>query len=140
MKKIINKTIGSPSKNILELIPKSLEPFHDKNLREEKILTGYGALDRTIGGLKQGELVIIGGRPAMGKTQLAINFAKNISETLPVLFFTLEMSEYQITKRFISSAAGVSIINDFQQDFTNEEMHNISQVEDVSCPEIGLHN
>lgn len=126
---ISNITIAKPSKNISELISKNLEPFHNKNLKEKTILTGFRDFDEMCNGFKLGELIIIGGRPAMGKTQLLINFAINISKTVPVLFFTLELSDYQLTNLIISTASGISIKKILDQEFSYNQKNKIVQVE-----------
>ena len=60
-------------------------------------------------GLQRGDLIVLGGRPSMGKTSLALNIAKNVAQihNLPVCFFGLEMSKEQITYRLISSEVGI---------------------------------
>ena len=57
------------------------------------ISSGYDLLDKEIGGWQNGDLIIIGSRPAVGKTAFAINIALNAAAgmNIPVLFFTLEM-------------------------------------------------
>lgn len=71
--------------------------------------TGWRFLDKYIGGYNEGELIIIAGRPGMGKTafamSLGIDFAKLGNK---VLFFSLEMSTPQLAKRIISHEADVS--------------------------------
>ena len=60
-------------------------------------------------GLQRGDLIVLGGRPSMGKTSLALNIAKNVAQihNLPVCVFGLEMSKEQITYRLISSEVGI---------------------------------
>ena len=60
-------------------------------------------------GLHRGDLIVLGGRPAMGKTSLALNIAKNIAQIykLPVCIFTLEMSIEQLTYRLLSMEVGI---------------------------------
>ena len=60
-------------------------------------------------GLQRGDLIVLGGRPAMGKTSLALNIAKNVAEIhqLPVCVFGLEMCKEQLTYRLISSEVGI---------------------------------
>ena len=74
------------------------------------ICSGFFELDSLTGGFQKGDLIIIAGRPSMGKTTLALNLAKNISEiqTFPVVIFSLEMSRQQIIYRFIASEAQVN--------------------------------
>lgn len=69
--------------------------------------TGYSALDRTLVGLGEGDLVLIGARPGMGKTSFAMNIAANIAKSSKknVCVFSLEMSAEQLASRMLSSEA-----------------------------------
>ena len=69
--------------------------------------TGFSALDRTIVGLGEGDLVLIGARPGMGKTSFAMNIATNIAKGTQknVCVFSLEMSAEQLASRMLSSEA-----------------------------------
>ena len=60
-------------------------------------------------GLQRGSLVVLAGRPAMGKTSMSLNLARNVAELhdLPVCVFSLEMSKEQVTYRLISSEVGI---------------------------------
>ena len=71
--------------------------------------TGYPNLDRELAGLQRGDLIIIAGRPSMGKTSFAINIAENIGvkQGLPVAVFSLEMGGDQLAQRLISSVANI---------------------------------
>jgi replicative DNA helicase len=72
-------------------------------------LSGYTDLDKVTTGFYGGDLVIIGARPAMGKTSLAMNIAANVarSEEGAVAVFNLEMSGKQLVRRMIATAAQV---------------------------------
>ena len=69
--------------------------------------TGFSALDRTIVGLGEGDLVLVGARPGMGKTSFAMNIATNIAKSSQknVCVFSLEMSAEQLASRMLSSEA-----------------------------------
>ncbi|QJW93098.1 replicative DNA helicase [Frigoriglobus tundricola] len=70
--------------------------------------TGFVDLDRMLGGLRPGQLVVIGARPSIGKTAFALNVADRVaSGGAPVLFFSLEMPAREITDRLISMRSGV---------------------------------
>ncbi len=71
--------------------------------------TGFTDLDKAITGLNRSDLVIIGARPAMGKTSLALNLARNtaVSGKKKVLFFSLEMTKQQLAQRVLSTEARV---------------------------------
>lgn len=69
--------------------------------------TGYDDLDRMTSGWQNSDLIIIAGRPAMGKTALVLTMAKNmaIDFSIPVAVFSLEMPSVQLVKRLISNIA-----------------------------------
>jgi replicative DNA helicase len=62
---------------------------------------GIRAIDRVLGGFEPGNLIVIGGRPGMGKTAFALQLAYNISDFHPVLYFTLEMTREEIGNRYL---------------------------------------
>jgi replicative DNA helicase len=74
------------------------------------ISSGFKAIDGVTQGLKPEELIVIAGRPSMGKTSLAMNIAENVAkeEDGCVLVFSLEMSSQSLTSRMIGSMAGIS--------------------------------
>jgi replicative DNA helicase len=67
--------------------------------------TGFTDLDRNTSGLQAGDLIIIAGRPSMGKTALAINIAENVAmdSKLPVAIFSMEMGATQLAMRMLGS-------------------------------------
>lgn len=69
------------------------------------IPTGYHDLDQRTSGLQAGDLIIIAGRPSMGKTALALNMAEHVSveNRLPVAVFSMEMSGTQLAMRMLGS-------------------------------------
>ncbi len=71
--------------------------------------TGFTDLDKAITGLNRSDLLIIGARPAMGKTSLALNLARNtaLMGKKKVLFFSLEMTKEQLAQRVLSTEARV---------------------------------
>lgn len=74
--------------------------------------TGFLDLNRFTLGLQKGDLIVIAGRPSMGKTTFAMNVAEKAAQSgAKVLFFSLEMSDKQLTYRIISSLGSVSLSN-----------------------------
>ncbi len=69
------------------------------------VSTGYPDLDDITSGLQRSDLIIVAGRPSMGKTSLAMNLAEHaaIGDRLPVAIFSLEMSNEQLVMRMLSS-------------------------------------
>jgi replicative DNA helicase len=70
--------------------------------------TGYRDMDRVFHGLKKGELIVLAGRPAMGKTTMATEIARNgVKLGQKVLFFTMEMGDTELAKKLIASEAEI---------------------------------
>ena len=71
--------------------------------------TGYVKLDEKTSGWQSSDLVIIAGRPAMGKTSFALSLAKNIAvdNGIPIAFFSLEMNNVQLVNRLISNVCEI---------------------------------
>ncbi|MFC1738521.1 replicative DNA helicase [Planctomycetota bacterium] len=71
------------------------------------LATGFHELDEMTCGLQNGEMIIIAGRPSMGKTSLALNIAEyiGIMDKMPVAIFSLEMGKQQLAERFLCSAS-----------------------------------
>lgn len=95
--------------------------------------TGFNNLDKKINGLQRQNLVVIAGRPSMGKTALAINIANHVGETRPVLVFSMEMSSMEIVTRSVAQHSKVPLdrllsgnINDEQWDSVGKGVSHIS--------------
>lgn len=72
------------------------------------IPTGFSYLDKILGGgFHRSDFIVVGARPAMGKTSFALNVARNIAKNKKVLFFSLEMSKEQLAQRIISTEARI---------------------------------
>ncbi|MEO5340467.1 MAG: replicative DNA helicase [Magnetococcus sp. MYC-9] len=71
--------------------------------------TGFADLDKMLSGLQKSDLLILAGRPSMGKTSFAMNIAANsaVDHQVPVAIFSLEMSKEQLVSRMLSSAARI---------------------------------
>jgi len=71
--------------------------------------TGFAELDEMTNGLQGGQLIIVGARPAMGKSTLALDFARTaaVHNKLPTIFFSLEMGRSEIATRLLSAEASI---------------------------------
>lgn len=71
--------------------------------------SGFTDLDRLTSGLQPGDMIVVAGRPSMGKTAFALNIAEHIGvdQRLPVAIFSLEMSGPQLATRFLSSVGRI---------------------------------
>lgn len=85
--------------------------------------TGFIDLDKAITGLNKSDLLIIGARPAMGKTSLALNLARNTAMMgkKKVLFFSLEMTKEQLAQRVLSTEARVESTKMRTGNISNDE-------------------
>jgi replicative DNA helicase len=86
-----------------------LEALYDRGESITGVPTGYLDLDERLSGLQPSSLVIVGARPSMGKTALALGMAAHaaMEARRPVLFFSLEMSHSEVTQRLLCSEARV---------------------------------
>ncbi len=97
-------------RDILTQTYERISDLHDDDGKEKYrgVPTGFRSLDRMLSGLQQGDLVIIAGRPAMGKTSLALNVAQNISKAeKSVGIISLEMSKEQLVERLFCALLSV---------------------------------
>ncbi len=93
------------------------------------ISTGYSELDNTIAGLNKSDLIIVGARPAMGKTSLALNLATNVAKKYhKVMFFSLEMTKEQLASRVISMEARIQGQKMRTGELTDDDWERLSTV------------
>ncbi|MDR0530782.1 MAG: replicative DNA helicase [Oscillospiraceae bacterium] len=84
--------------------------------------TGFSELDQCLTGLNRSDLVLIGARPAMGKTSVALRLARQVAgQGRRVLFFTLEMTKEQVAQRVLSMEARVPGYKMRTGDYSAEE-------------------
>ncbi len=87
----------------------SIEELKNKKDGLSGVPSGFSKLDRVTSGWQKSDLIIIAGRPGMGKTALALTMARNIAinHTTPIGIFSLEMSSDQLVNRLISSESEI---------------------------------
>ena len=97
-------------KEILPATVDRLDALHQTPGQLTGVPTGFTELDRMTTGLQPGDLVVIAGRPSMGKSTLAVNIAESaaIGRGVPAAIFSMEMSSEQLTLRMISSLGRVN--------------------------------
>lgn len=90
---------------------KKIETFFESGSNITGLSSGFKELDNITSGLHKSDLIIIAGRPSMGKTTLAINIAENIiiKNNMPVLIFSMEMPAEQIATRMLSSLGRIEL-------------------------------
>ncbi len=99
--------------SIQELLARSIERITELHESEESITgisTGFTDLDAETSGLQPGDLIIVAGRPSMGKTSFAMNIAEFVAveKKLPVAVFSLEMPGEQLAMRMLSSLGRIN--------------------------------
>jgi replicative DNA helicase len=98
-----------PLSKIIDINIDALEKRQENRALVTGIPTGYTRLDNMTSGLQGSDLIILAARPAMGKTALALNIARNaaLGGNVPVAVFSLEMSKEQLSMRMLCSEARV---------------------------------
>ncbi|MDA8183024.1 MAG: replicative DNA helicase [Actinomycetota bacterium] len=99
----------SPLRELLAESIDHLEALYERGDTVTGVPTGYVDLDRHLAGLQPSNLVVVGARPAMGKTSLALGMVAHAAmhAHVPVLLFSLEMSHLELTQRLLCSDARV---------------------------------
>jgi replicative DNA helicase len=107
---ITDKKISGSSVPIKDLISRAYELIEKRGgSHVTGLATGYYELDEKTCGLQNSEMIVIAGRPSMGKTSLALNIAEHIGlmENIPVAIFSLETSKQQLAERFLCSTSAI---------------------------------
>ena len=116
MFEVSNRNLGQAFVPIKEILQDSFEKIEDLYHRDEYITgipSGFVEFDDLTTGFQPSELIVIAGRPGMGKTAFSMNIAQNaaISKNTPVAIFSLEMSKSQLVQRMLCSEARVDAHN-----------------------------
>jgi replicative DNA helicase len=100
--------------HIREVLDKYFEvappPSEERPEQLPFVLSGFAGLDEFLNGFQRSDLIIIAGRPSMGKTSLALNIARNaaVEHRATVAHFSLEMSRDSLVTRLVSSESGIN--------------------------------
>ncbi|MDY6805516.1 MAG: replicative DNA helicase [Cyanobacteriota bacterium] len=112
--KVFGLTQERPQQELVSISETLVNTFQDIEDRNEGVALpgipcGFYDLDAMTGGFQRSDLIIVAGRPSMGKTSFAINIAHNIATTqkLPIAIFSLEMSKEQLVQRLLASEAKI---------------------------------
>jgi replicative DNA helicase len=99
----------APIRSLLQRVVEVIERVSENKSAVTGVPSGYPDLDRKTAGFQNSDLIVLAGRPSMGKTSLALNIAEQAAaiEKVPVGVFSLEMSSDQIVQRLLSSRSGV---------------------------------
>jgi replicative DNA helicase len=100
-----------PIKDFVMENVKTIERLYDKKQTVTGIATGFADLDKLTSGLQNSDLIIVAGRPSMGKTAFAMNIAQHVAtmkeNSVPVGIFSMEMSKEQLVTRLLSSESDI---------------------------------
>jgi replicative DNA helicase len=98
---------AEPLKGLLERIYAQVESREGEYL--SGLPTGFTELDDLTSGFQPGDLIVVAGRPSMGKTALSLTMAEHMAadERIPVVFFSMEMSNQQVAQRVLCSRGRV---------------------------------
>jgi replicative DNA helicase len=101
------------AKALLPALIDQIDSWHSNPDSLRGLATGFHDFDKVTGGLRPGDLVIVAGRPSMGKTTLAINMAENAAldrkTQASVVVFSMEMPSDQLLTRMLSSVGNVPL-------------------------------
>jgi len=99
-----------PMKDIIKDSFRTIERLYERKELVTGVPTGFGKIDEITSGLQNSDLIIIAGRPSMGKTAFALNIAEHVAleENIAVAIFSLEMAKEQLAMRMFSSIAKVN--------------------------------
>jgi replicative DNA helicase len=118
-------------KSLKDILPEAvdrIDTLHQSEGDITGISTGYNEFDKLTAGLQPGDLIIIAGRPSMGKTTLAVNIAENaaIGSKVPTAIFSMEMPAQQLAFRMISSLGRVDQTHLRTGNFPDEDWSRIN--------------
>ncbi len=113
---IANRSLGAQAEPLKEMLSRAMETIERLYQRKEMVTglaTGMHDLDVMTAGLQPADLIIVAGRPSMGKSALATCIAEHVGvvERVPVAIFSLEMSKDQLAHRMLCSLARVNVHN-----------------------------
>ncbi len=98
-----------PIRDVMNETFQSIEELYQKQGMITGVRTHFDVFDQFTSGLQRSDLIIIAGRPSMGKTALALNIARNVAvkEKIPVAIYSLEMSKQQLGIRLLCAEAEI---------------------------------
>ena len=117
--------IPEKEENVAEAFLRLLDELYRTGSDSDTIPTGFDPVDKLIKGFRASELIVIGGRPAMGKSTIGLNIAYNMAKNKKnIAYFSLEMSKLDLYKRLVKVITGI------------ENLYRIDQAQFDKCTEV----
>lgn len=112
---------NTPLKNLTQLTEELFAGKKSQNCMP----TEFAPLDKLIGGFCEDEFIVVGGRPAMGKTLFLLQTGLNMSKKYPVLFLSYDLSEYRLICKILSILSEVEAQNIANNQLTEDEFRRL---------------
>ncbi|MCD8140209.1 MAG: replicative DNA helicase [Planctomycetaceae bacterium] len=131
IRNIVTRNFGSKvftMREVMQTTWDNIDAFMANSELVNGVTTSYTELDQMLTGLHDDELIIIAGRPAMGKSTFALNIARNVGvkSRQAVVVFTLEMSATNIVSNMLAAQAHVDGIKMRNHNFSREDMDRLN--------------
>ena len=117
-----------PIKELLKPAFEHIQKLFERKVHVTGVTSGFDDLDKLTSGFQNSDLIIVAGRPAMGKSSFAVNMAENAAISrlpahppTPVAIFSLEMSKEQLVQRLLCSQGGVALHRVRNGSLSNED-------------------
>ena len=111
---IMESSMKKDTQSISDIAKRCIEELEERAKKMDRLIglpTGFSELDRVTAGLQSPDLIVVAGRPAMGKTAFCMGVARNTAVDFknPVAVFSLEMADKQLGDRLIAAESGVEL-------------------------------
>ena len=118
-------------KKVSDIVPEYLEGLHyriENDIHGRGFWTGIRQFDDLTGGWAEGDLIVLGAHPGMGKTALSTSFILNfLQKQLPVLFVSCEMGYRQVLERLLSQHSGVPLTRITRSQLLPDELNRVKK-------------
>jgi len=119
------------SKFFSELFNETMALIQSKKTSENLISSGYKTLDDLLGGgLFPGELIVVGGRPGMGKTQFVVSQTVSACKKSPILYFSYDLSLATLSCRIISAMTKIPWLKILQHNLSKTELKTLNSIKE----------
>lgn len=119
----LSEVSDRPLMTAADLVGPTMDDLADKSVEQAGIKTGYADLDDILPGMRPGQLIVVGGRPGLGKTTIGLDIARHVAvrQGVPALFVSLEMSHTEVMHRLIAAEARVDLHRMQTKDLSDDD-------------------